>query len=77
MYLLDSVGPPLLDAVFGPDVVSVLGQFVHQQLLAWSQFDVGQVQRSRLVAVGHHVAARKHNNDGSVVEGGEGFSTAM
>lgn len=58
-YLLDPVRPALLDAVLGPDVVSVLGQFVHQQLLTRSQFDVGQVQRGRLVTVGHHVAARR------------------
>lgn len=71
MYLLDSVGPSLLDAVFGPDVVSVLCQFVHQQLLTRSQFDVRQVQRGRLVTVGHHVAAQKHNSDDNVDEGGD------
>lgn len=63
MYLLDSIGPSLLDAVFGPNVVRILCEFVHQHLLTWGQFDVGQVQRSRLIAVRHHVATRKKNND--------------
>lgn len=56
-YLLDSIRPALLDAVFGPHVVGVLRQLVHQQFLTRSQFNVRQVQRRWLVSVGHHVAA--------------------
>lgn len=56
-YLLDSIRPALLDAVFGPHVVGILCQLVHQQFLTWSQFNVRQVQRRWLVSVGHHVAA--------------------
>lgn len=57
-HLLDAVGPALLDAVFGPDFVSVFWQLVHQQLLSGAQFDVRQIQRRRLVAVRHHITAQ-------------------
>lgn len=59
VYLLNSIGPPLFDAVLGPHIVCVLCKFVHQQLLTWSQFYFGQVQRSRLVTIRHHVATGK------------------
>lgn len=59
VYLLNSIGPSLFDAVLGPHIVCVLCKFVHQQLLTWSQFYFGQVQRSRLITIRHHVATGK------------------
>lgn len=54
-HLYGAVGPSLLDAVSGPDVVPVLGQAVDQRQLRRRQLHVRQVQRRRLVPVGHRV----------------------
>lgn len=57
-YLLDAIGPALVDAVSCPDVVSVLSQFVHHGFLGGGQFDVTQVQRSRFITTGQLIAAQ-------------------
>ena len=56
LYLLYAVGPPLFDTVLGPHIVRILCKFVYQQLLTRGQFYVREVQRGRLITIGHHVA---------------------
>lgn len=46
-----TVGPALLNAVLGPDIVRVLSQEFHQLLHLLIQRDCGQVQRGGFVAV--------------------------
>ena len=61
-YLLDAVGPSLFDAVLGPNVVRVLGQLIHQQLLSRGELHVRQLQRCGLVTIWHHVATKPDNH---------------
>lgn len=61
-YLLNSIRPPLFDAVLCPHVVCILRQLVYQQFLTWSQFYVRQVQWRWLISVGHHVATDREKN---------------
>lgn len=61
--LLYAVGPALPYAVSGPDVVSILCQFVHHGLLGRRQFDVAQVHRRWFIPAGELVSdTRTHTN---------------
>lgn len=57
-HLLDTKRPALTDAVSRPDVVCVLSELVHHGFLGRSEFDVTQVQRSRLITAGQLIAAQ-------------------
>ena len=60
-YLLNAISPALAYAISGPDVVCVLCQFVHHGLLGRCQFNVAQVEGSRLIAAGQLIAAQKRS----------------
>lgn len=63
-HFKETIGPAILDAVAGPDIVSVLSQQLHKLLQLFTQSHSGQVQWTGLVAVCLQVAA-KHQMDNS------------